>query len=217
MKKLIASLLALTGLALSAYPADFVTRSFLNPQFTTISISNAAGTVLAGGITNMLSSTVTTNTYGIVLTNAAGSAYTIATNQFDTINLLRDVDFWPPLNAAYANTYYATGTNVIQNYVPGGVQIQISIVGTNAAANSAVNFRFIPVVSTSGRQTTTAGDIWTVGVTASGTTRVTIKTNAPMYLWQGHKSLRLIDVNNTDTDASSTVFINEVSASGFTP
>jgi len=228
MKKFIFSLVAL-AVTFSAAALDFKSEGFIQPYIgslcvsnKTLGVSNLLNSVAISGITGY----APTNAVGVVFTNVAtGPLAALTTNNiglgvfvtngvFDTVNLFRDLVLTPRFDKFPMPIYYV-GTNgpgvasALQPYQATDVNILISIVGTNAAANSAVTFVFDPLYDGTNVSTATAAEPFVVAVTANGTTPVVIATNVPTYRWPGVARIRLSAIANGDTDASSNIFVKK--------
>lgn len=210
MKKTLSVLLFTMFVSFGVEAQQFHSISFLSANISSLNVSNKLG------ITNLLSTAlgVTTNAPGIVWTNSANVSNNVASA--DTTQFLQDIPLWSDRNGQIPCVLVATNTGVYDSGYLSGANLTISIALGGSGANSAVNFVFVPVMD-GAHESTTSGDAWTVGVTASTTSRVTISTNAPLYKWPGCKALRLKTITNTDTDASSQVTLDTIVLNGFVP
>ncbi len=223
MKKLIA-LLGVVGLGLTLHAQNFESQSFLTVR--SIAVTNTLC------VTNLNSpiNTYGTNNVGTIWTNLAGtrvvSGTVSATNpitgaityQGSGANLLRSIDLPPNRLGSYPPLQFATISGTIDtlvSWVPSPFNLNIRLVG-QSGANSAVTFVFAPVCDGTNESGATA-DLFKVAVTANTTTAVTLNTNLPAYLWMGCKSLRLREVINADTDASSRVDVLGVTLNSWIP
>lgn len=197
-------------------------------------VANAGGwqvqQLMAGGVTglyitntmavtNLLTSGANTTNYaGTTFTNN-GTRVTVATNtsmgtwKADDLNLLADYVSIPRL--ADGSPFYNLATNTL-NYPQSGMDVAIKLTG-GSGANSAVSFVFTPLYGAGLDLEGGTANEWTVGVTATTTTAVTIITNVPLYKWPGAGGFRLRRIVNADTDASSEVILNELSVNSYRP
>ena len=200
MKHLLALLGLILPLAVTAQ--NFLSQDFLNVR--SVQVTNGIGA------TNLNSFGVAaTNFNGIVYTNLAGTRLETGTTN-NTFNLFKDAQLWADRNG---RPFMGIETNNMVSTSPGSVFLKL--VG-GSGANAAVTFVFRPVVDGQ-NESTAAADTWSVALTATTTTPVTLRTNVPFYLWPGCKGLRLRSIVNGDTDASSGVFVQECSLNGFLP
>lgn len=206
MKKLFLIVATALLVGFGAKAQNFNVQSFL--AVSSICPSNTIG------ITN-LSSTVSTGTnqVGIVFTNLAGTRVVVNASNAP-FNLLKTLELRPDREARYPILGWA-GTNTLQNWQQSQYSLFIKLTG-QSGANSAVTFVFAPVCDGE-NESTTAGDLWQVAVTANTTTPVTLVTNVPLYKWMGCKGLRLRSVTNGDADASSRVDVTQCVLTSWTP
>jgi hypothetical protein len=183
--------------------------SFLVSSVSSLNVSNKLG------VTNLLSTAlnVTTNAPGIVWTNSFGVSNNVAAG--DTTQFFQDVPLWSDRDGNIPIRFPGY-TNGVYDVPISAATVQIDIARGGSGANSAVNFTFVPVCDGT-YEATASGVAWIVGVTANTTSRVTVFTNAPLYLWPGCKMLRLKTITNADTDASSQVTVDSVTLNGFVP
>ena len=209
MKKLLLSAVCILGAA-TGLAQDFKSQSFLAVQ--TIAVTNLLGA------TNLLSpsNTYATNNAGTVWTNLAGTRVIVSGSTGAAVNLLKTLDLPPDRNGNYSPlTWVPVYTNVLDNWIPSKFNLSIRIKG-QSGANSAVTFVFAPVCDGSLENTATA-DLFKVAVTANTTSLVTLSTNLPSHIWMGCKSVRLREIVNADTDASSRVDVLSVTLNSWQP
>lgn len=139
------------------------------------------------------------------------TSYCIARERDTTALLGEGIDLFPP-KGDVPITPAVVGT-IVTNVANASVSIRL--VGVNAAANSAVNFRFIAVPDGKNELTTSGGD-WTVAVTANGTTPVCVSEPVPLWKFVGCKKIRLQSIENTDETANSAVWVTDITYNGFT-
>jgi len=186
-------------------------RSFLNVR--SLQLSNNTSVVFS----NIASFPGMSNVFGIVYTNNAGSQVRI-TNAADYTKLANDVNLWgdrdgSPISYYFpSNTITALSTNAA---VFSSATLFISMI-CGSAANSAVTFVFQPMWDGVQAPSGTADD-WSVAVTASTSSTVTLATNAPMWRWPGAKALRLKSIINADTDGAGEVKVTKAAIVGFVP
>lgn len=208
-------------LGLSAGAQNFITQSFINAQ--SLAVSNTIC------VTNLVSLNGTgTNVNGTQWTNFAGTRVvagpTYVTNSItgaittnaSKANLLREIELRPDRNGNYdALTWVPVYTNVLDNWIPSKYNLNIRLTG-QSGANSAVTFVFTPICDGT-NESSAAADLWKVAVTATTTTPVVLNTNVPAYLWRGCKGIRLREIYNADTDASSRVDVLSCTLNSWTP
>ena len=209
MKKFIYSLLAVLGLVSAASAQNHVSQNFLN--VLSLNVSNNLS------ISNLTSFAGMTNILGVTWTNLLGTRQTV-TAAGDTTKLLNDVSLWSDRNG---NPYVALGAyqsngNTSTNANPVGPANLFLRLHGGSGANSAVTFVFQPLWDGSTAPAATTDD-WSVALTATTTTPVTLATNVPFYRWPGAKGLRLKSIVNSDTDASSQVTVTAIQLNGFRP
>lgn len=206
--------------ASSAMGQQFKYQSFLNESALTITNTIQATNLASIGAT-------TTNVVGLIITNFQGTRVIAAAG--DTHNAFLDVQLWGERNSGTPPFYFATGTNVLQNWIPSPQSVYVKLVG-QSGANSAVTFVIYPIVEdislTVGgtnsiiagiKEINAAANTWTFAVTANTTTPVTLITNVPANLFIGAKGLRMNRIVNGDTDATSNVTIQDCALVGFMP
>jgi hypothetical protein len=217
MKKLLLAIGASILVAASASGQNWKSENFLNGQIATLVVTNT------GGITNLSSilfnqtAAYATNTPQTMFTNVLGTLVAVTNNlTWSNQNILVDV----PLYVARDGQPLFVGVGTTNNQVLASpLNVMIDILTAGSGANSAVNFVFVPLFDVYGTlfESTSAGDAWTVGVTAATTTRTCVITNVPTWKWPGVKALRLKSITNTDTDITSQVWLDAVSLGGFIP
>jgi hypothetical protein len=216
MNKTISLITLCLAFAFSAPAQNFLSQSFINPSVRSIEVSNTLY-----GVTNLLSGTGTnvdgnrwTNNFGtrIMATN------TVPAGQYFPL-LVDHVTLYPDKMGSYmpfANTNTIPGNgSAASTWSPSTHNLFIKMVG-GSGANAAVTFIFAPVCD-GVNECTAAADVFSVALTATTTTPVTLITNLPTYRWMGCKGLRLRSIHNADTDASGQVYIQNVSLNGFVP
>lgn len=226
MKKLL--IIAISAIALSTFAqTGHRVQSFLNDKVASIIVSNAAGTVIVPGITN-LNSTIAnglggygTNNIGTTWTNKDGSYVNLtaanmgtATNDHASDPLFKDVDLWSTREAGMATVWAAgTGSAGSNNVVVG--TITMKLIGRSGKSGT-VNLRFCPLYDGTNEPNTVADPIvW--GVAVNGATPVVISTNIYQYRVPGAKRLRLREIYNSDTGAGTDAYITDLNISGFVP
>lgn len=215
MKKIkntwLVGLLAL-GLGVSAAQAqvEWKSFSFIPENITSLLVSNTLA------VTNLsTASAQTTNANGTVYTNTAGVRVILNANQ--TTKLLQDVPLWSLRDGGPAWESSTNGVNYIQSYA----QVSVSTV-SGSGANAALSFVVTPIYGNSRRtgksfEATVSTEEWTFAFTPTASSSQTFTTNAPLYRWPGAKGLRLRRVINADTDASSDVWLQDISLNGYVP
>lgn len=206
--KLLVGLAVLVG-GVSAEAQNFKSLNFL--LVPSITVSNKVQ------YTNLQSSATvanasTTNIVGLIWTNLFGNQ--VIAGVADFTQLSGDVPLWSDRNGNVP--ILTSGSNTVWSGAISALTMNIHLLTGGSAANSAVNFVFTPVFDGI-HDSTASGDMFTVGVTAAGAAAVNIATNVPMWKWPGAKSLRLLTINNADTDASSQVVVDGISLNGFIP
>lgn len=192
---------------LATFTAGAVERkafSFINEP--SICISNSIS------FTNLNAVTGNTNYTGNIFTNKAGSRVIVGTTtnaagafvgQYE--NVFADVVL-SPLTVPYFGNITNSGS---EPGFQGPAAIVITLTG-QSGANSACNFRFTPVFD-GVEPGTAASEQFTVGVTANTTTKVTVKTNLPLWMKMNNAiAIRCDWALNTDTDASSRVDVTKL-------
>jgi hypothetical protein len=209
MKRLF-TLMALFGFAASLGAASFVSQPLIPSDVRSLCVSNTIN------VTNLLSTTITTNAAGTIWTNYAGTRVIHSTSATTgNKNLFRDVDLWAGSDGNAPHIYNADTANVNATNSILNANIFIRLVG-GSGANSAVQFCLVPLPDGVHESTVTA-DRLLISVTANTTTEVTSITPIPAYKWPGVAKIRCKWVNNSDTDASSRVDILDFSLNGFIP
>ena len=172
-------------------------------QFSTVA-SNKPGTQII----------VTNGGYYLFAYLGSNNGFFSATNAVDYTkqNLLQDVDLW--VDREGRATPIFPQASITTNIISYG-QIGVKIVG-GSGANSAVTFRFMPLLDGT-NQSTTAGDLISVTATANTTTPVITYTPLQAQKVIGARRLRLVDISNADADASSSVQVLGVWFSGWRP
>lgn len=205
-KNILVSLLAL--LPLFAFGQNHRSASFIAP-YRAIQVPYNAGYT-----NDVPTGLLVTNVFGVQATNSA-------------LDALKSIDMWTDKNGSFHGPVWANtsatdqGTNsyvvaAAQTWSPANSTLFIKLVGTNAGANSAVTFVFAPKPD-GVNASTTAADLFSVAVTAAGTTPVTLMTNLPSYRWVGVKSVELLRIQNADTDNTANVWVTSCSLNGFVP
>ena len=181
----------LLACSISAFAQQWRYADFLN--VTSCQVSNKLY-----GVTNLnYPSTWPTNAPNQLFTNRFGTQIIVGSGPETNQNLLADV----PLYALKDGSWPWSGSTNATAWGASSYQsVSLTVVGSSGGS-AAVNFRFVPVCD-GVWESTTAGDIWTVGVPVNGTTPVTIVTNVPIWKWPGCKALRLKDIDNVDTTAA---------------
>lgn len=157
---------------------------------------------VAGSVTN---STAAGNTvYGPVVSG-------VQAVERDPYNVFKDVTLWQDNSQAPFPLTPGAAAGVVTNVA--NANICIELFTPNAAANSAVTFRF-SLLPDGVHETTTgdgAGD-FTLAFTPTALTgaRQCKSFPVPMSLLTGVRTLRLMSVDNADTDASSAVWITAI-------
>lgn len=185
------------------------TQSFLNVQ--------SCNTTNTYALTNLATGLQTYNAVGALWTNLAGTVVR-ATNGVRTDQLFSDISLWSDRNGLPFAQNLKTLVGTTDTNAPGYVapaRLFIQMHG-GSGANAAVTFVFNPVWDGATQPSATSDD-WSVALTATTNTPVTLATNIPFYLWPGAKSLRVKTITNGDTDASSQVTITKLSVSGYVP
>lgn len=182
-------------------------------------------------ITNLVSrvNTVNTNIGGTIYTNQQGSRVIIGVGTNEFVNLLKTIPLWD----------FAMPIDVVRtNQAPGDIEVDgpyynasifIRLVG-QSGANSAVQFRFIPVPSAynpiTGKgpdftyediDSAVTADAFTISLTATTTTEVHSRTKLDMRRFAGCAGIMLQAVINGDADASSRVDVLECTLNYFSP
>lgn len=208
MKKLF--IVGAIGLStLGAMGQSHLSQSFLNVQ--------SLNTTNAYAVTNLATGLQTYLAVGVLWTNSAGTVNR-ATNGVRTDVLFKDVSLWSdrdglPFTQNVKTLTGLTDTNAPAYVPPARLFIQLH---GGSGANAAVTFVFNPVWDGDTQPAATTDD-WSVALTATTTTPVTLATNIPMWMWPGAKSLRVKTITNGDTDASSQVTVTKLSVNGFRP
>lgn len=213
MKKLTSILTLVLFLCVAvAFGAEHKTYSFLSPMVSALQVTNAVR-----GWTNLQSTGFRTNRneVGTLWTNYQGTVLASGTNTSqDSMNMLGSV----PL--------FGTGQPWITGHTNGVfdvsaadwsiAKVTVKLVGSAAAANSAVNFRFAALPN-GVDQSTDANLTWVFPVVANGTSVVVVSTNLPYGKFAGCKALRLVSIDNADTDFAGGVWVNKVEINGWSP
>jgi len=234
MKKLILTIGLVVATMSAMAQARFSAQSFLAQGVASVYVTNLVA------ITNLnTASANSTNAPGTAWTNyttGVSSPYTLYVTATNTgsgtwtnasKNLIKDVDLWalrdgsPPV--------MPSATNGTDRPTLSYASVSIRIASGGSGANSALSFVFTPLYGPGADASLTGpnpkptpiegatADEWTVGVTASTTSSVTVITNAPLYKWPGARGLRLRRIVNADTDATSQVIVNDVTLNGYIP
>lgn len=206
--KFVVGAIAMVALAFTAIGQPHQYRSLLASGVGSVMVSNTTH-----GVTNFTAvGALSTNVVGSIYTNTAGVSNYLGAGT--TVDLLsRSVGLWSDRNGSSAPLMV---TNNLAGDTESYASIMIGIVGTAAAANSALTFSFWPLPDGT-NETTTAGDAWIVGVTANGVTPVLIKTNLPAYLFKNCRGIHCKFISNADVDADSEVFVYKLGLIGFVP
>lgn len=212
MKKIIGIILVtLVLLAMNAAGQD------IWPRHKSIDLLNVRSLVISNtiNVTNLTFAGAGTNVAGTEYTNRAGTKVVTTASSGTNYNLLGSAELWclqdgSPLFTANTNSLpgaYAAG--------PSYLDISYDLVG-GSGANSACTFILSP--SWDGVNVDTSGGYdFTFAVTATTTTAIKSKTNAPAWKWIGAKRLFVRSLSNADTDASSAVTIRSLKLNGFGP
>jgi hypothetical protein len=158
-----------------------------------------------------------TNIQGTVWTNNAGTRLEV-TNAGNTVRFFKDATLWSDRDGRVPITFFSVAPNVAHSTnasVVNAATMYLQIQGASGA-NSAVTFVFTPLWDGDSPPLVTVDD-WSVAVTAVASAQTSLATNVPLWRWPGAKKLRLKSIVNSDTDASSGVYVNKVSLNGFVP
>ena len=210
MKYLLGLALAMVSFGVSAQ--NHLAQSFLNVKSlhvsNTLAISNIT---MFPGMTNIL---------GVRYTNFAGTGISVAAAG-NTVKLLRDVQLWSDKNGNWPVTQIASVPGTTTNYLNiSPFTVSGRIFGASGA-NSAVTFVLTPYwddIPDDGTTFVATTHDFTFAVTAVASSAVTFATNIVGAVnWAGAKGVRVRSIVNSDTDASSGVYIHELKLSGFRP
>lgn len=211
MKKLtsLLTLCAVMSAVLTASAVEFKNYSFMNPQVSSLVVSNGIR-----GWTNLQSSGLTTNRTGALTlwTNYQGTQFASGTNTaLDSMNMLGSVPLWgtglPWLTGATNGVFNVSAADYSM------AKITVKLTGSSGA-NAAVNFRFAALPNGVDEATDLT---WTFPVVAVTNSTITVSTNLPYHRFAGCKALRLVSIDNADTDASSGVWVHKVEINGWSP
>jgi hypothetical protein len=211
MKKLLFAF-GLIGILTTAVAQNHVSQNML--------LCNALCVTNGIGFTNFsFYGTSGSNQVGLVFTNLSATKTVVSSTSASKTPLTRDVVLFPDRAGGYPPLTWITDTNGTSigthAWQKSPLSMFIRVVG-GSGANTATSFRFAPVCD-GVNPSTAAGDIWTVAVTPSGATPVTVITNVPLYKWNGCIALRVMDITAGDTDPASRVDVIALSVNGWQP
>ena len=202
MKKLITSFALLACLVSGAAE----NRCYDLIAVPAICVSNGLA-AWGAGATNFSSVGIYTNLQGTIFTNRSGALEVVAASESSTINLLNTV----PMPLVTDGLRF---TNSLDNVVIGSVFCRLY---GGSGANAAVTVVLRPVYSDSpiGVESTAATEQVVVAFTATGATVLAdaMPVVAP-FTWRGAKWLRCHSIVNADADATSQVWITDLSFNG---
>lgn len=182
--------------------------SFINPQAISLCVSNNSM-----GWTNLNSSGYTTNSANIAWTNYTGTVLVTGTNTGnDSLNMLGTIPLWGD-NTPWPWTAIALTNGYCTNY--SSMLLTIKLTG-GSGANSAVSFRFV-ALGDGVNENTDSTHTYTAAVTANTTTPVVQSFYLPTSFTGGVPAIRLKSIDNADTDASSAVWVQSITLTGFSP
>ena len=210
MKRIILTFAALVAVTVPLLGAQYRAQSFIADGLQSVIVSNAVV-----GLTNLLSTAVTTNTTGVAWTNGLGTRVVVVDDGTapDFKNVFKDVTLWP-----MTPYQYDAAAGVIQtNHLATDASIFIRIIG-GSSSDAAVVFVFVPTVEIDGVviESTVAADAISVSITAASG-YVCSTTKLDPIQWPGFRGVRLKKVYSADTGANATVTIKDCVLQGFIP
>ena len=208
MNKILTILSVLTLTTLSGVAQNnFSSQDFLTQQ--SLQTTNTIGA------TNLNSSTIVTNTVGLIYTNAGSTRVIAAAADYN--NQFRDLELWSDRDGNIPRTYANTFTNLLT--ATAGLTpispITISWKVTGGSGANAANTVIVVPVDQEGNEST--DNAFTFGVTPNGATAVVGSTNLPAWQFVGWPKLRLKSITAGDTDATSQVIWHTIRLNGFKP
>ncbi len=187
-------------------------NNFSSQDFLTQASLQTTNTI---GATNLNSTTITTNTVGLIYTNLSGTRVIAAAADFN--NQFKDLELWSDRDGNLLRPFAATFTNLLAGVAGltpvSPITVSWKVTG-GSGANAANTLIIVPVDSEGNESTDNA---FTFGVTPNGATAVVGSTNLPAYQFVGWPKLRLKSITAGDVDATSQVIWHTIRLNGFKP